>query len=102
MKRNWLAQWFSNLTVGFLSYVEGEESFVVRIKKPEPEAHGFAPWRMPSTGMVRLVALVRTDVLEEISTSIRMTVGELGTPLAVSSNRRTLRRNTLFLVYGLL
>jgi hypothetical protein len=42
------------------------------------------------------VALVRTDVLEEPSASfIRVTrIGELGSTLAVTSNRRTLRRNT--------
>jgi hypothetical protein len=41
-------------------------------------------------------ALVRTDVSEELSASfIRVTgIGELGTRLAVTSNRRTLRRNT--------
>jgi hypothetical protein len=41
------------------------------------------------------VALARTDVSKELSASIiRVTrIGELGT-LAVSSNRRTLRRNT--------
>jgi hypothetical protein len=41
--------------------------------------------------MLRRVALVRTDVLEELSASIiRVTrIGELGT-LAVNSNRRTL------------
>jgi hypothetical protein len=45
--------------------------------------------------MLRRVALVRTDVSEELSPSfIRMTIGELGTTLAVTSNRRTLRRNT--------
>jgi hypothetical protein len=45
--------------------------------------------------MLRRVALVRTDVSEELSASfIRVTrMGELGT-LAVTSNRRTLRRNT--------
>jgi hypothetical protein len=39
---------------------------------------------------------VRTDVSEELSVSfIRMTrIGEPGTTLAVTSNRRTLRRNT--------
>jgi hypothetical protein len=39
--------------------------------------------------------LVRTDVSEELSASfIRVTrIGELGTTLAVTSNRRTLRRN---------
>jgi hypothetical protein len=45
--------------------------------------------------MLRRVAHVRTDVLEELSASfIRVTrIGELGTTLAVTSNRRTLRRN---------
>jgi hypothetical protein len=42
------------------------------------------------------VALVRTHVSEELSASfIRVTrIGELGTTLAVTSKRRTLRRNT--------
>jgi hypothetical protein len=46
---------------------------------------------MLSSGMLRHVALVRTDVSEERSASfIRVTiVGELGTTLAVTSNRRT-------------
>jgi hypothetical protein len=41
--------------------------------------------------MLRRVALVRTDVSEELSASyIRVTrIGELGTTLAVTSNRRT-------------
>jgi hypothetical protein len=41
--------------------------------------------------MLRHVALVRTDVSEELSaTIIRVTrIGELGTTLAVTSNRRT-------------
>jgi hypothetical protein len=49
-----------------------------------------------SSGMLRRVALVRTDVLEELSASfIRVTrIGELGTTLAVISNRLTLRRYT--------
>jgi hypothetical protein len=48
---------------------------------------------MASSGMLRRVALVRTDVSEEFSASIiRVTrIGELGTTLAVTSNRRTLR-----------
>jgi hypothetical protein len=48
---------------------------------------------MASSEMLRRVALVRTDVSEELSVSfIRVTrVGELGTTLAVTSNRRTLR-----------
>jgi hypothetical protein len=54
---------------------------------------------MPSSGMLRRVALVRTHVSEELSASIiRLTrISELGT-LAVTSNRRTLRRNTFFIV----
>jgi hypothetical protein len=48
---------------------------------------------MPSSGMLLRVALVRTDVSEEsIASIIRVTrMGEVGTPLAVTSNRRTLR-----------
>jgi hypothetical protein len=46
--------------------------------------------------MLRRVALVRIDVSEELRASIiRVTrIGELGTTLAVTSKRRTLRRNT--------
>jgi hypothetical protein len=44
--------------------------------------------RMPSSGMLRCITLVRTDVLEECSASIiRVTkIGEVGTMLAVTSN----------------
>jgi hypothetical protein len=51
---------------------------------------------MPSSGMLRRVALVRTDVSVELSaSSIRVTtIGELGTALAVTINRRRLRRNS--------
>jgi hypothetical protein len=47
---------------------------------------------MLSCGMLHCVALVRTDILEELSVSIvRATrIGELGTMLAVTSNRCTL------------
>jgi hypothetical protein len=49
--------------------------------------------RMVSSGVLRRVALVKTDVSEEFSAYfIRVTrIGELGT---VTSNRRTLQRNT--------
>jgi hypothetical protein len=44
--------------------------------------------------MLRRVALVWTDVSEEVSAFITVTrIGDLGTTLAVTSNRRTLRRN---------
>jgi hypothetical protein len=48
---------------------------------------------MASSGMLRRVALVKTDVSEELSASfIRVTkIGELGTTLAVTSNRATQR-----------
>jgi hypothetical protein len=51
---------------------------------------------MASSGMLRRVALVRIDVSEELSAPfVRVkTIGELGTTLAVTSTRRTLRRNT--------
>jgi hypothetical protein len=51
-------------------------------------------------GILRRVALVRTDVSEEHSASfIRVTrIGELGTTLAVTSNRRTPRRVRRLLV----
>jgi hypothetical protein len=51
---------------------------------------------MASSGMLHRVALVRTDVLEELSASfIRMArIGELEAMSAVTSNRCTLRGNT--------
>jgi hypothetical protein len=55
---------------------------------------------MASSGILRRVPLVGTDVSEERSASfIRVTIiGELRTKLAVTSNRHTLRRNTNYLV----
>jgi hypothetical protein len=46
--------------------------------------------------MLRRVALVRTDVSEELSASfLRVSkLGGLGTSLALTSKRRTLQRNT--------
>jgi hypothetical protein len=51
---------------------------------------------MVPSGLLRRVALVKTDVSEEPGASfIRVTkIGELGTTKAATSNRRTLRRNT--------
>jgi hypothetical protein len=55
---------------------------------------------MVSSGLLRRVALVRTDVLEEPGASfIRVTKsGELGTTQAATGNRRTLQRT--FVVPG--
>jgi hypothetical protein len=51
---------------------------------------------MASSRMLNRVAVVRTDVMQELSASfIRVTrIGELGTTLAVTSNQSMLRRNT--------
>jgi hypothetical protein len=59
-------------------------------------------WMMASSGLLRRVALVRTDVSEELSASfIRVTrIGELGTTLDITGNRRTLRRNINRLSYS--
>jgi hypothetical protein len=64
---------------------------------------------MPSSGILRRVAIVRTEVSKELSASIIRVkrIGELGTTLAVTSNRHTLRINTklqltLFLVHQFL
>jgi hypothetical protein len=53
---------------------------------------------MASSGMLHRVALVRTDVSEELSAFfIRVTrIGELGTTLAVTGNRRMLQINTKY------
>jgi hypothetical protein len=52
---------------------------------------------MPSSEMLRHVALIRTDFSDEHSTSIiRVTrIGELGTTLEITGNRRTMRRYML-------
>jgi hypothetical protein len=53
---------------------------------------------MVSSGMLRRVALVRTEVSEKPSASfIRVTrIGELGTTLAATSNRCRLGKNTWY------
>jgi hypothetical protein len=57
---------------------------------------------MPSSGILRQLALAKTEVSEELSASIiRVTrIGELRTTLAVTSNRRALRRNFFVASYG--
>jgi hypothetical protein len=46
--------------------------------------------------MLRRVDVVRTDVSEERSASRVTRTSELGTMLAVTSNRRTLRRKAMY------
>jgi hypothetical protein len=72
--------------------VEGKLHLTVREQKC---------WKMASSGMLRHVALVRTDFSVESSSSInRVTkIGELETTVTVASNRRTL---TFFLVHQFL
>jgi hypothetical protein len=57
---------------------------------------------MAPSGMLRHATLVGTDVSEELSASfISVTrIGELGTKLSVTSNRRTLRRNASVASYS--
>jgi hypothetical protein len=56
---------------------------------------------MASSGMLRRVALARTDVSEELSAFfIRVTIGELRTTLAITSNRPTLLSRAPLLLIG--
>jgi hypothetical protein len=58
---------------------------------------------MSLSRMLRLVAPVRTDASQELSAFFIMVtrIDELGTTLVVTSNRRTLRRNTMPLLRSL-
>jgi hypothetical protein len=55
---------------------------------------------MPSSGMLRHVALVRTDVPEELSASIikGSRIHELGTTLEVTNNQTELKHAVFFAV----
>jgi hypothetical protein len=56
------------------------------------------PKRMPSSGMLYIVALISADASEELTASIIMVtrIDELGTTLAVTSNRTTLPHGVTF------
>jgi hypothetical protein len=56
---------------------------------------------MPSSRILRRSDLVNTDVSEELIASINrmIRISEIGTMLAVTSNRRTLRGNTICIYY---
>jgi hypothetical protein len=52
---------------------------------------------MSFSGMLRRVALVRTDNPEErLAFNIRVRIGELGTKLTVTSNRNTLLSRSIY------
>jgi hypothetical protein len=55
-------------------------------------------WRMSSSGILHLVTLVRTEVLEErIASIIKVTkIGEVGTTLRISNNRCNLGRHVMW------
>jgi hypothetical protein len=80
----WLGMGTSGVLFAVVFYVS---SATINFSKNQPL------WQMVSSGMLCHVALVRSDVSVELSTSFfRMTrIGEVGTTLAVTSNRRTLR-----------
>jgi hypothetical protein len=87
----------SRVAVSLLSSEDGNmSSFWNVVLSSYLEYRLNASWRIPSFWMLRRVDLVRTDVSEEPSASIIgvSRIGELTTTLAVTSNRRTLRRNT--------
>jgi YD repeat-containing protein len=70
-----------------LSYLYDKNDRRIRRRRPNDLST-----RMTSSEILRRVALVRTDVSEELNASfIRLTrIGELGTTLAETSNLRTL------------
>jgi hypothetical protein len=84
-----------NLTWGYC--ISSKSSYLHRGMRGISQSTQQMKWRMPSSGMLYCVPLVKTYVSEERSASIfRVTIiGELGTTLALTSNRHTLRRNIL-------
>jgi hypothetical protein len=94
--------WYKHISIIQNNFMSNPKLYVNIVQYfPLTELHVYAflksmnRWRIASSGMLRHVALVRTDVSEELSASfIRMTrIGELGTTLALTSNRHMLQRN---------
>jgi glycyl-tRNA synthetase alpha subunit len=56
---------------------------------------------MPSSGTLRRITIIKTDPSEESRASIIRVkrIGELGTTLAITSHRRTLRSNSICKVW---
>jgi hypothetical protein len=103
--RSWLQRWRHYMATPsgpqlYLTRTAGLTEWLNWLMISTPNLHD--AWRMEYSGMLRRVALVRTDVPDELSASIiRVTrIDELGT-LAVTSNRRKLRRNTKWHIQGL-
>jgi hypothetical protein len=81
----WSCSWFLELTVR------------VQLNSLLYFSWNFIRRRMPSSGMLCRVALVRADVSEERSASIIWVtrIGELETTLTITSTHRTLRKYTM-------
>jgi hypothetical protein len=90
------SDWMRKAYVGLIRRRRGATRCkLFRLRMPSLRtANSMGDSRMPSSGMLRHLALVRTYVSEErIACIIRVTrIGELGTTQAVTSNRHTLRR----------
>jgi hypothetical protein len=70
-------------------------SRIVIVIKKDAVASEYQKRRMPSSGMLISVPAIRKDVSEEPSPTIisATRIGDLGTTLAVTGNRCTLRSN---------
>jgi hypothetical protein len=89
-RKTWGKTGYSSSCSCLLIFVDIKRVHVEDQEEAEESGELFI-WRMPSSGILRRVALVRTDVSEELSASfIRVTrIDEIGTTLAVTANRRT-------------
>jgi hypothetical protein len=87
--------WFLWGTVGIIYVEQGTRPSLDCILTIIQHFNNSTLWRIPSYGMWRHVALVRVDVSDvRVVSIIRMKGIRIFWTLAVTSNRRTLRRNT--------